>query len=297
MNNKSIFETLEAKESKLQAKLEKAREADNVASKAKDEALKQVFVKYFSGIETELKDITFGRTYGHSVEITARGDEYEKQVWDEEKEDYVKKTLWRTNEVANIKAKESSDWDREKTEDHFTDLGMSVYSSSDNYSDFMVNRMMFNGQVAMIIKDFKDDILAELNKVYKEQSEITNKTWKDVKDIRDQIDAIQDQRTNFKNDTIIEDLKNGIKILEDKTAYIQERFDEGTGGIIEARITRMSYSGKSADLAVKTKGRRWDDKADAYVDCIYDRELTKVRVKNILNAFVSGYNGLTWERV
>jgi hypothetical protein len=190
-----------------------------------------------------------------------------------------------------------SRWNEEKSDAHFTDLGMSVYSSSDNYSDFMVNRMLFNGQVAMIIKDFKDDILAELNKVYEEQSEITKKTWKDVKDIRDQIDAIQDQRTNFKNDTIIEDLKNGIKILEDKTAYIQERFDEGTGGIVEARITRMSYSGKSADLAVKTRGRRWNSETEAYEDTIYDRTLTKVRVKNILNAFVSGYNGLTWERV
>jgi len=297
MNNSKIFETLQAKEDKLNAKLEIARQADNAASKAKDEALKQVFVKYFSDIETDLEDIQFGRTYGHSVEITARGEEYEKQVWDEKEDDYVVKKFFRTNEVANIKAKESSRWDEEKSDNHFTDLGMSVYSSSDNYSDFMINRMLFNGQVAMIIKDFKDDILAELNHVYNEQSEITKKTWKEVDDLKKQIDAIHDQRTSFKNDSIIEDLKVGIKILNDKTAYIQERFDEGTGSIVEAKITRMSYSGKSADLAVKTLGRIWDEKAEAYVDCIYDRELTKVRVKNILDAFVSNYNGLTWERV
>jgi len=297
MNNSKIFETLQAKEDKLNAKLEIARQADNAASKAKDEALKQVFVKYFSDIETDLEDIQFGRTYGHSVEITARGEEYEKQVWDEKEDDYVVKKFFRTNEVANIKAKESSRWDEEKSDNHFTDLGMSVYSSSDNYSDFMINRMLFNGQVAMIIKDFKDDILAELNHVYNEQSEITKKTWKEVDDLKKQIDAIHDQRTSFKNDSIIEDLKAGIKILNDKTAYIQERYDDGTGGIVEAKITRMSYSGKSADLAVKTLGRRWDQKAEAYVDCIYDRELTKVRVKNILDAFVSNYNGLTWERI
>jgi len=297
MNNSKIFETLQAKEDKLNAKLEIARQADNVASKAKDEALKQVFVKYFSDIETDLEDIQFGRTYGHSVEITSRGEEYEKQVWDDEKDDYVVKKFFRTNEVANIRAKESSRWDDEKSDAHFTDLGMSVYSSSDNYSDFMINRMLFNGQVAMIIKDFKDDILAELNKVYEEQSEISKKTWKEVNDITKQLDEIRDQRISFKNDSIIEDLKAGIKILNDKTAYIQERYDDGTGGIVEAKITRMSYSGKSADLAVKTLGRRWDQKAEAYVDCIYDRELTKVRVKNILDAFVSNYNGLTWERV
>ena len=297
MNNSKIFETLQAKEDKLNAKLEIARQADNVASKAKDEALKQVFVKYFSDIETDLEDIQFGRSYGHSVEITSKGEEYDKQVWDDEKDDYVVKKFFRTNEVANIRAKESSRWDDEKSDAHFTDLGMSVYSSSDNYSDFMINRMLFNGQVAMIIKDFKDDILAELNKVYEEQSEISKKTWKEVNDITKQLDEIRDQRISFKNDSIIEDLKAGIKILNDKTAYIQERYDDGTGGIVEAKITRMSYSGKSADLAVKTLGRRWDQKAEAYVDCIYDRELTKVRVKNILDAFVSNYNGLTWERV
>ena len=65
MNNSKIFETLQAKEDKLNAKLEIARQADNAASKAKDEALKQVFVKYFSDIETDLEDIKFGRTYGH----------------------------------------------------------------------------------------------------------------------------------------------------------------------------------------------------------------------------------------
>jgi hypothetical protein len=297
MNNSKIFEALQVKEDKLNAKLEIAREADNAASKAKDEALKQVYVKYFGDIETDLVDVQFGRTYGFSVEITAKGDEYEKQVWSDEKEDYVMQKFWRTNEVANIKAKESSRWDGEKSDAHFTDLGMSVYSSSDNYSDFMISRMLFNGQVAMIIKDFKDDILAELNHVYNEQSEITKKTYKVVDDIRKQLNEINEQRINFKNDSIIDDLKAGIKILNDKTAYIQERYDEGTGSIVEAKITRMSYSGKSADLDVKTLGRRWDDKSESYVDCIYDRKLTKVRVSNILSAFVSSYNGLTWERI
>ena len=210
MNNSKIFETLQAKEDKLSAQLEIAREADNTASKAKDEALKQVYVKYFGDIETDLVDIQFGRSYGDSVEITCRGDEYEKQVWSDEKDDYVMQKFWRTNEVATIKAKESKSWDKEKSENHFIDLGMSVYSSSDNYSDFTINRMLFNGQVAMIIKDFKDDILAELNKVYEEQSEITKNTWKEVSDLRKQIDEIHEQRTNFKNDSIILILKTAM---------------------------------------------------------------------------------------
>ena len=52
-----------------------------------------------------------------------------------------------------------------------------------------------------------------MNKVYEEQSEITKKTWKVVEDLRKQIDEINDQRIDFKNDSIIEDLKNGIKMI------------------------------------------------------------------------------------
>ena len=59
----------------------------------------------------------------------------------------------------------------------------------------------------------------------------------------------------------------------------------------------MSYSGKSADLEVKTRGRKWNQETEAYEDTIYTRTLDKVRVKNILDAFVSGYNNLEWERV
>ena len=82
-----------------------------------------------------------------------------------------------------------------------------------------------------------------------------------------------------------------IKVIDGDTV------DVDIENIVEAKITRMSYSGKSADLDVKTKGRMWDKEADAYVDTIYDRKLTKVRVQNILDSFVTNYNGLTWERV
>jgi len=301
MSNQLIFETLQAKEDKLQAKLDKLNEKDRLVRDAKTKALNETLRSYFEGtegIETNLVDLKYETSYGSSMEITAQGNAYEKEVWNEDKQDYEVETRYRRNEICTVKLKEYSRWDdTENTGDHFTDLGISTYSSSDNYSEFNLERMLFTGQVAMIIKDFKDDILADMNKVYKQQNKLTSKSWDKCMEVKKQIQDIQDQRSSFKNDSIIEDLKNGIKILGDNKAYIQERFDYGTGSIVAAKITRMSYSGKSADLAVKTKGRRWDDKAEAYVDCIYDRELTKVRVKNILDAFVSSYNGLTWERI
>ena len=301
MSNQLIFETLQAKEDKLQAKLDKLNEKDRLVRDAKTKALNETLRSYFEGtegIETNLVDLKYETSYGSSMEITAQGNSYEKEIWNEDKQDYVVETRYRRNEICTVKLKEYSRWDdTENTGDHFTDLGISTYSSSDNYSEFNLERMLFTGQVAMIIKDFKDDILADMNKVYKQQNKLTSKSWDKCMEVKKQIQDIQDQRSSFKNDSIIEDLKNGIKILGDNKAYIQERFDYGTGSIVAAKITRMSYSGKSADLAVKTKGRRWDEKAEAYVDCIYDRTLTKVRVKNILDAFVSSYNGLTWETV
>jgi len=297
MNNKSIFETLEAKESKLEAKLDKLRNKNNEAVKAKNIALNNVLISYFCGFETTLKDMRFESSYGSSMEITARGDEYEKEVWSEEKQDYVTKKLFRTKEVATIKVQEYSRWDNSTKEAQFTDMGISSYSTSDYFSDFNNERLRLTGEYAMVIQDHKDNILAEMNKVWEDHNEKVSVTQEAVNKCNNEIRSIQDQRKAFRNDIIIDDLKAGIKILDDKTAYIQERFDCGVSNIVEAKITRMSYSGKSADLEVKTKGRRWDKEADAYVDTVYDRKLTKVRVQNILDSFVTSYNGLTWERV
>ena len=57
MNNKSIFETLEAKEAKLEAKLNKLRNKNDEAVKAKNNALNEVLKSYFSPIESSLEDM------------------------------------------------------------------------------------------------------------------------------------------------------------------------------------------------------------------------------------------------
>ena len=301
MSNQLIFETLKAKEDKLQAKLDKLNEKNREVRDNKSKALNDTLRSYFEGtegIETNLVDLRYENSYGTSMEISAQGNSYEKEVWNEDKEDYETKTFFRRNEICTVKLKEYSRWeDTDKTEDHFTDLGMSTYSSSDNYSEFTLERMLFTGQVAMIIKDFKDDILADMNKVYKQQTKLTDKTWEKVAEIKKQINDIEDQRSKFKEDIFIEDLKNGIKLLGDKKAYIQERFDYGTGSIIAAKITRMSYSGKSADLEVQVSGRRWNQETEAYEDTVWTKDLDKVRVSNLKDAFLSGYNNITWERV
>ena len=301
MSNQLIFETLQAKEDKLQAKLDKLQEKDRVVRNAKSEALSDTLRSYFEGtegIETNLVDLRYESSYGSSMEITAQGNAYEKEVWNEEKEEYEVETRYRRNEVCTVKVKEYSRWDNdEDTGEHFIDLGISTYSSSDNYSEFNLERMLFTGQVAMIIKDFKDDILADMNKVYKKHNKLTHKSWDKVTEIKKQIQDIEDQRSSFKNDSIIEDLKNGIKLLGDKKAYIQERFDYGTGSIVAAKITRMSYSGKSADLEVEVSGRRWNQDTEAYEDTTWSKDLQKVRIKNLKDAFLNGYNNLEWERV
>ena len=301
MSNKLIFETLQAKESKLQAKLEKLDKKYRLVRDAKTKALSDTLRSYFEGtegIETNLVDLRYESSYGSSMEITAQGDSYEKEVWNEAKQDYDVETRYRRKEVCTVKLKEFSKWDNhEDTGDHFIDLGISTYSSSDNYSEFTLDRMLFTGQVAMIIKDFKDDILADMNKVYKQQTKLTDKSWDKVAVVKDQIQEIEDQRSKFKQDIFIEDLKNGIKILGDKKAYIQERYDYGTGSIIAAKITRMSYSGKSADLEVEVSGRRWNQDTEAYEDTTWSKDLQKVRIKNLKDAFLNGYNNLEWERV
>jgi hypothetical protein len=300
MNNSEIFETLKAKEDKLQAKLDKLDKKHRVVRDAKDIALGDTLRSYFEGtegIETNLVDLQYGRTYGSSMEITAQGTSYEKEVWDEDKDDYVKKTLFRRNEICTVKVKDVYDHINSDSTEKYVDVGISTYSSSDSYSDFTIDRMLFTGQVAMIIRDFKDDILADMNKVYVKHTKITDKSWDKVAEVKKQINDIEDQRSKFKEDIFIEDLKNGIKLLDDKKAYIQERYDYGTGSIIAAKIIRMSYSGKSADLEVQVSGRRWNQETEAYEDTVWSKDLEKVRVSNLKDAFLTGYNNITWERV
>ena len=300
MSNQLIFETLQAKEDKLQAKLEKLDNKNREDRDNKSKALSDTLKSYFEGtegIETTLVDLKYESSYGSSMEITAQGNSYEKEVWSEDKQDYETKTFFRRNEICTVHLKEYNKWDNDKdTGNRFIDLGISTYSSSDKYSDFNIERMLFTGQVGMIIKDFKDDMLADMNKVYEKQTKITDKSWDKVAVVKKQIHDIEDQRSKFKEDIFIEDLKNGIKLLDDKKAYIQERYDYGTGSIIAAKITRMSYSGKSADLEVQVSGRRWNQDTEAYEDTVWSKDLEKVRVSNLKDAFLSGYNNLTWER-
>jgi len=300
MANKLIFETLKAKEDKLQAKLDKLNKKDRVVRDAKTKALNDTLRSYFEGtegIETNLVDLRYEPTYGSSMEITAQGTSYEKDIWNEDKQDYETKTLFRRNEICTVHVKEVNRYDNDDIGDFYTELGISTYSSSDKYSDFTLERMLFTGQVGMIIKDFKDDILADMNKVYEKHIKLTDKAWEKVAEVKKQINDIEDQRSKYKEDVFIEDLKNGIKLLEGKTAHIQERYDYGTGGVIAAKITRMSYSGKSADLEVQVSGRRWNQETEAYEDTVWSKDLDKVRVSNLKNAFLTGYNNITWERV
>jgi hypothetical protein len=300
MANKLIFETLKAKEDKLQAKLDKLNKKDRVVRDAKTKALNDTLRSYFEGtegIETNLVDLRYEPTYGSSMEITAQGTSYEKDIWNEDKQDYETKTLFRRNEICTVHVKEVNRYDNDDIGDFYTELGISTYSSSDKYSDFTLERMLFTGQVGMIIKDFKDDILADMNKVYEKHIKLTDKAWEKVAEVKKQINDIEDQRSKYKEDVFIEDLKNGIKLLEGKTAHIQERYDYGTGGVIAAKITRMSYSGKSADLEVQVTGRRWNQETEAYEDTVWSKDLDKVRVSNLKNAFLTGYNNITWERV
>ncbi len=61
-------------------------------------------------------------------------------------------------------------------EAQFTDKGISSYSTSDYFSDFNNERLRLTGEYAMVIQDHKDNILAEMNKVWDDHNEKVSKT-------------------------------------------------------------------------------------------------------------------------
>ncbi len=289
----TILNALDSKEDKLQIKLDNINDKINDAEKARDNSLNGVVKSYLEGIETDLIDIDYGRSYSY-IELSCRGEEYIKDIWNEEKGDYDQVKKFRSQKLGTVYTEVNYDYPREGVDSKIIELGLGSYSSS-KHNGVELDRFMYLGEVAKVIKDHGDDIVAEMNKIYDAYYNDNKGLTKKRSEIRREMEKVRTDRDNFKNDTIIRDLENGIKITSDNLPYIQARFDWGVGSIVGAKITRKSYSGKSMDLELTRKGRKWNDKTETYDNYTYKYDLDKVRKSNVIDAFVNSYNGIKWD--
>ena len=276
----SIFNALNEK----QTKLDEAK--DLIFDKKKELELKRdgeivAEVKsFFHGLETDLEDIHFSNSTSY-MEISAKGEEYEREVWDEKKDDYVTIKKYSRNRLSTIYI-EGSDWrGQEAGAARFTKIGLGSSSYSEHYDKATLDRFIFNGRMAMMLLDHQDDILGAINKIYDKTRAKFDKLNNELSGLRRDIDKIIQDRKNYKTDTLMRDLKQGVEFTSKDLPYLQIRYDFGYGGIKKMKIDKVSYSGKSCNLTIERVLRRWDDKTEEMVDYLHTYQEDRVRVSNI----------------
>ena len=276
----SIFNALNEKQTKLEEAKDLLLDKRNDLEKTRDAKIVAAATSFFQGIETDLEDIHFSTSTSY-MEVSCRGEEYEKERWDEKKGDYVIETRYSRNRLCTIYF-DGNDWRYgENDSTRFIKVGLGSSSYSEHYDKNTMDRFMFNGRLAQLIVDFQDDILGAMNKIYDKSKKELDTLRDTINNHRKDIDKINNDRKNFKTDTLIRDLKQGVEFTSEDLPYLQIRYDFGYGGIKKMKIDKMSYSGKSCNLTIERVLRRWDDKTEEMVEYLHSYQEDRVRVSNI----------------
>jgi len=178
----------------------------------------------------------------------------------------------------------------ENDEKEYTNLYVTNYSfRTGEMAEWIVERFEKQAHYARIAVDFQDDILAEMNQVVEEFNNLLNNIYTNLseikrerKEVTEEIDAIR-KEARMKALMSEEGLEiEGVERERWGDTYrefpdLQVKFDWTLRSIRGLRIDRVSASGKSADITVKTK--RWDYTKQEEV--IAEEKVERVRMDNI----------------
>ena len=159
----------------------------------------------------------------------------------------------------------------------------SFYSTTDD-SKFELERMILLGNVAKIILDYSDDIIANWNCVVMKYKDILIDAHKDVWNMDKEISTLENEIAQIKKAAREKDLfDNGVEFdltddYHDRIS-LDVRWDYRIYGIKGVKVTRVTPSGKSYDLDLKINRKRWIN--DKYEDFIEDRKVKSVRADNV----------------
>ena len=227
--------SLELKElTKTYVKVEKKRDAQYF----------EIIQEYFGG-EFTLDDVYFHHDYGTSFAVKRPHKEY----------NYDK-------EIITLRFRD--DW---KTGE-FTDIETSMYSTNDN-SQWELERLFTAGEVAKVLLDHGDDILAKFNfakESFKEEYGAAQKAkWLAESDIQ----KLKDEKNESFLNIAAQKLEGEGLVFDKKLkGSLDLRWDWTLRGITSAKIISKTASGKSADIEISTHGQE-------------PRTYEKIRMSNI----------------
>ena len=186
------------------------------------------------------------------VTLSPKGDNYNGLV------EYSLDTRWRSDEAERIQRS------------RLNHNGSYFYNNEDNnFNQALVEseaRMEFMKLVTEKDEQIQSDWLA----IDEKYADLRSKFWDKLKDLRSAVnDASRDIRI-VEEQAEMDQLegKNGISFQEKENISLPRldvRFDWQIGQIKNLKVVGKTPTGKSVDLEVIRKWRRWDDKKDQYV--------------------------------
>lgn len=221
-----LDQIIEKKQEELAQLIETYKEVE----KKRDQMYFEIIQEYFGG-EFTLDDVYFKHDYGTSFELKRPHDQY----------DYDK-------ELVTIRVRE--DW---KTSE-FINIETSMYSTNDN-SQWELERLFTAGEVAKVLLDHGDDIVAKFNSYKESFSEEYSAAHKAKWACESDISKLKDE----KNQTFLDIAKSlldgeGLVFDKEKKGSIDIKWDWTIRGITSAKVLSKTASGKSADIEISCYG-------------------------------------------
>ena len=229
---------------KKNEELEVVREKFNSIEKERDQKYFETIQGYFGG-EFTLEDVYIKHDYSSTFVVKRPHDQYD---YDKELITIRFRDDWNTGEFINIET--------------------SMYSTNDN-SQWELERIYTAGKVAKVLLDHGDDILAAVNNTKDAYAEKYNEARDARWSVEADIQKLKDEKNQSYLDIAREKLNGeGLVFEGNQKGAIDLRWDFTIRGITSAKILSKTASGKSADIEIAT----WDNEPRTY---------EKVRMSNI----------------
>ena len=229
---------------KKNEELEVVKEKFNSIEKERDQKYFETIQGYFGG-EFTLEDVYIKHDYSSTFVVKRPHDQYD---YDKELITIRFRDDWSTGEFINIET--------------------SMYSTNDN-SQWELERLFTAGEVAKVLLDHGDDIVAKFNSYRESFSEEYGAAQKAKWACEGDIQKLKDE----KNQSFLDIAKGllegeGMTFDGDRKGEIDLRWDWTLRGITSAKILSKTASGKSADIEISQWGEA-------------PRKYEKVRMSNI----------------
>ena len=153
----------------------------------------------------------------------------------------------------------------------------------DNVESWVIDRFKMLTHISSVIVDKEESIIRDLNSVMIKYSNLKESFVEDMRYLRKAIKEQESDISILKKEKMIEKLfdENGISLITDENdntlPSLQLKWDWNINSVSGIRATKMSASGKSVDLEIRTRFRDYNANEFQF----RTTEVEKVRFDNV----------------